>query len=52
MCSKAESCSKAKASDRSCPELQIIDRLAKYEDTGLSPEEIKTLQEITNGINN
>ena len=29
--------------DRTCPYLQIIDRLAEYEDTGLSPEEVKIL---------
>lgn len=35
-------CSSTK--DRSCPYLRVIDRLAEYEDTGLTPEEIKALK--------
>lgn len=31
-------------SDRTCPYLKMIDRLAAYEDTGLSPEEIIELK--------
>ena len=49
-CAAASKC--IQVTERTCPILQIFDRLAKYEYTGLSPEEIKTLQEITNGINN
>ena len=30
--------------DRSCPYLQIIDRLAAYEDTGLTPEQIVAMK--------
>ena len=31
--------------DRSCPYLAVIDRLADYEDTGLTPEEVKDMAE-------
>lgn len=33
----------ASSKDRTCPYLQIIDRLAAYEDTGLEPQEIAAM---------
>lgn len=48
MCNKHSNyCAKEKCdrrSDRSCPYLQCMDRLAAYEDTGLTPEEIEELK--------
>ena len=38
-CDNAYGCDKVK--DRTCPYLRLLDKLAAYEDTGLSPEEIK-----------
>lgn len=35
---------------RTCPYLKIIDRLAAYEDTGLSPEEIIELKARMEGV--
>lgn len=32
------------AEDRTCPYLVVIDRLAEYEDTGLTPKEILKLK--------
>ena len=37
-------------SDRTCPYLKMIDRLAAYEDTGLSPEEIIELKARMEGL--
>lgn len=37
-------------SDRTCPYLKMIDRLAAYEDTGLEPEEVAKIREdVENG---
>lgn len=44
-CKNASRCENAK--HRTCPYLQLLDKLAAYEDTGLEPEEIKNLN---NGI--
>lgn len=38
------------ASDRTCPYLRMIDLLAAYEDTGLSPEEIIELKARMEGL--
>ena len=37
-------------SDRTCPYLKMIDRLAAYEDTGLGPEEIIELKARMEGL--
>lgn len=44
-CPVAEECDKntKMISDRKCPTLQLVDRLAEYEDTGLSPAEVAEL---------
>lgn len=44
-CPVAEECDKntKMISDRKCPTLQLVDRLAAYEDTGLSPAEVAEL---------
>ena len=36
--------------DRTCPYLQMVDRLAAYEDTGLEPEEIIELKARMEGL--
>lgn len=40
-CSYSYKCDKIK--DRSCPYLEVMDRLAAYEDTGLEPQEIERI---------
>lgn len=36
----------AASKDRTCPYLQVIDRLAAYEDTGLTPKQVTDLVTI------
>lgn len=48
-CEKAKKCNFVHISSRKCPYLQVIDRLAAYEDTGLEPEEIESIKSLCLG---
>lgn len=48
-CEKAKQCNFVHISSRKCPYLQVIDRLAAYEDTGLEPGEVVAMKIVLLG---
>lgn len=48
-CEKAKKCNCVHISNRKCPYLQVIDRLASYENTGLEPGEVVAMKIVLLG---